>query len=215
MYLANCEYKDVADIKGRLVSTRDGITTNVVLNILSEDMTDVDFSDRNIKCITVLSDDITVPEGFEEDIFREYTLETLNENANSLPSGVVPLLKLEDSYSNMMEVYNLSLKYPKLRVIGGNLLALDGVKIGRYERGKDKMGIVFKGQYDTYDAIDLADLDYKVVERKKSVNKRVQKSKALKAKSTKEKVKKASSQGVNSRKKKVFEALFSEGAGSF
>ena len=69
------------------------------------------------------------------------------------------MLVLPEGYCDMREVYNLSIKYPRLRFTGGNLLEIPGIKIGRYDKGKEKMSAVFNGVYDMFTEVELADIE--------------------------------------------------------
>ena len=102
-------------------------------------------------------------------------------------------------------------KYPTVRFIGGNLLGVEGVRIGRYDEGKDKCSPVFKDIYDNFVEVDLEDLDnlQEIVKktRKKAESqikeKTKKKSKSAKAKSSTPKEKKVP------KRKEAFSKLFS------
>ena len=60
------------------------------------------------------------------------------------------------------------MKYPTIRATGGNLLEIPGIRIGRYDKGKEKMTSVFNGVYDIYREVDLGDIQVQRVMSKAS-----------------------------------------------
>ncbi|MGV3076449.1 hypothetical protein ACEE21_15330, partial [Clostridium baratii] len=83
--------------------------------------------------------------------------------------------------------YNLAIKYPRLRFTGGNLLEIPGIKIGRYDKGKEKMSAVFDGVYDMFTEVSLSDIKVQRVlskARSKSSSGSSKKSSSTKSKKT-------------------------------
>ena len=73
----------------------------------------------------------------------------------------------------MRTLAGLCTRYPSVRVVGGNLLAVEGVRIGRYERGKERMSPVFDCVYDTFvetSLNDLSGIEEKVRKAKSSIS---------------------------------------------
>ena len=126
----------------------------IYYNVEASSLMDVDsiksLSKDRIMCTTALDVDI------EGCTFREISLEEAREMP-SVPNNT--LCRLPSGFSDMREVSNLSRRLPGIRFIGGNLLELPDIKIGRYDEGKDKLSAVFKGFYDTFLEIRSADVD--------------------------------------------------------
>ena len=47
-----------------------------------------------------------------------------------VPDGVSPVIELPDEYSNLEFIWRMCKKYPRVRFIGGDLLGVDGVRLG-------------------------------------------------------------------------------------
>jgi len=80
----------------------------------------------------------------------------------------------------MLEAKEICTKYPYARIVGGNLLGVEGVRIGRYDTGKDRMSPVFNEMYDSFIEVLLKDLDgiQEVIKRnKKKIKSMVEKEK--------------------------------------
>jgi hypothetical protein len=100
-----------------------------------------------------------------------------------VPEGVVPIINLPEDFNNINFVWKMCQKYPRIRFCGGNLFAIDGVKIGMVGIDTlDKQGIkydfdsyAFNNKLDAFDEVDINTLDItasskpeRVVKEKKS-----------------------------------------------
>lgn len=100
-----------------------------------------------------------VPTEWEGKIFNEYSAGYYDDPNVPVCDKATSLLRLPDGYSNMRVLYDMSKKYPNVRYIGGHLLGIEGIRIGRFDNGKDKMSPVFKDMYDAFVEVDLDDLN--------------------------------------------------------
>lgn len=96
---------------------------------------------------------------WEGKIFNEYSAGYYDDPNVPVCDKVTSLLRLPEGYSNMRVLYDMSKKYPNVRYIGGHLLGIEGIRIGRFDTGKDKMSPVFKDMYDSFVEVDLDDLN--------------------------------------------------------
>lgn len=160
--LASCSYEESQNYSGKIVSETDGKPDRVYLNIV---VSDGDTSvlgklNTSVKCVTFINgvdlpSDIELPDG---KVFVEYALDTVSDAVNVADSAI-PLLRVDDDYSDMKSLKELCQGNPRLRVIGGNLLNIDGVRIGRYDVGKDKGSPVYNGVYDTFVEVPLSGIE--------------------------------------------------------
>lgn len=169
MLLASCSYLESKNYKGKLVLVNNDDESSkkseeVLLNIVTDTPNEVIIGGLGIaKCVTTRVSPTYCPDEMKGDIFRLYNLgEDLSGVMNEV-DGVVPLLVLPDGYNDMREIWNLAEKHPKLRFIGGNLLGIPGLKIGRYDKGKEKMSSVFNKIYDIFTEVRLEDIEVKSV----------------------------------------------------
>lgn len=157
--LASCSYEESKNYNGKLtIPNESGKPSKVYLNIecSSEDALELfRSSGSSVKCITV-EESCLVPEGWKGRVFVETTLES---HADKEYGDCVPLIRLPEGYNNMLELYNVSLNHPGVRFIGGNLLGVGGVLIGRFDEGKDTGSPVYNGIYDTFVECRLDELD--------------------------------------------------------
>lgn len=161
--LASCSIEESSRYDGsKLMIDREdgGKPDKVVLNIVVNegDTSVLQRVNSNVKCVTFTSLDIdfsTVDlSEVKFDVFQEFNLgDTIVEQG-----GVTPLLRVPDGYSDMRNIWNICNNYPTLRVIGGNLLQIDGVRIGRYSAGKEKGSPVYNGIYDQFLEIPLIEI---------------------------------------------------------
>lgn len=100
-----------------------------------------------------------VPTEWEGKIFNEYSAGYYDDPNVPVCDKATSLLRLPEGYSNMRVLYDMSKKYPNVRYIGGHLLGIEGIRIGRFDTGKDKMSSVFKDMYDAFVEVDLDDLN--------------------------------------------------------
>ena len=138
--LASCSYEESTAYDGKLLVGDSDKPDKLSLNIVSNDGNTSILSKLplSVRCVTYIGDvnfeGISIP---KNKVFVEYTQETLPEVIN-LPEDVVPLLRVDNSFSDMRVLKKLCEKHSSLRIIGGNLLNIEGVRIGRYSNGKDK-----------------------------------------------------------------------------
>lgn len=150
MILASCSYKEYLGYVGKCLITSDE-KEEVRLNIVTSGPKEVLMTNLNAMCVTVQGcDDFIIPSGTSVDFFRELSLDSYLEGGFAKTPGVTCLVRLPDDYSDMRTLYDISLKDDSVRFIGGNLLEIPGIKIGRYSTGKEKLSSVFNGVYDYF-----------------------------------------------------------------
>lgn len=158
-----------------------------------------------------------IPEGINNShVFSEYTMEELESdielcnpgvtNIIHVSDGVYPDLRLLVSYCNMGE---------NIRVIGGNLLCVDGLRVGRIEGNKP---LVCSGVYDSFieaDESELSDMNTlleKIKQAEKSLSKAMLKSNKSKSSNSSKKSPSQPSEpkkpSSNSKKATAFSNLF-------
>ena len=162
--LARCSLEESKKFDGRLVIPNEDSSKpdKVYLNVVLSDGDTFDMLSGKEFCVSFCSKSFNVsevPDNLKGRVFNEIMFEDLDSAAVSNVDGVVNLLKLPQGYCDMLNVHNICCKYPNIRVVGGNLLGVEGVSIGRFEDGKDRMLPVFDGIYDTFVEVDLNDLD--------------------------------------------------------
>jgi hypothetical protein len=182
MLLASCSYEESKKYSSKIVLSSEDDNSKkaeeVLLNIVTDNPNEVIVGGIGVaKCVTTRVSPTFCPVELHGNIFRLYELEEDLESILEEVEGVVPMLVLPEGYSDMRELCNIAAKYPNLRFIGGNLLEIPGLKIGRYDKGKEKMSSVFNGVYDIFQEIKLEDIEVQKVMSKV-------RSKSPKAKST-------------------------------
>lgn len=199
--LASCTPEQCNNFNGKLVIPNEDNKKpdKVLLNVILEKGQSIP---KNAYCITYKDNE--VGEILPEKTFMEVPFDKLE--ATIPVDDVVTLVRLPEGYCNMRELYNICSSRPDVRFIGGNLLAIEGVRIGRFDDGKEKMSPVFNDMYDNFVEVDLGDLDglQEIVKktRKKAESTGEKKTKKSSNKSTKSPVKKKNS------KIEVFGKLF-------
>lgn len=151
----------------------------------------------------------SIPGSCKAEVFNSLTLEEYKKLEGY--SSVYPLLVyLPDGFCDMLYLKRECEKNSFVRFTGGNLLAVEGVRIGRTDKGKEKLSPVFSGVYDYFMETELSELS-NIVEKVRKNRKK------LEGAEEKEKVKKSkSSKKVNqSGKKKSFARLFGEESEDF
>lgn len=186
--LAGCSIEESKKYNGKLVipneegKSPDKVSVNIIVD---DGNTDV-FKELSgsEKCVTFIGEPATFcPTNMEGKVFNEVDYEYFKENEGSIPmniKGITTLIRLPNGFCNMLEVKEICTKYPYARVIGGNLLSIEGVRIGRFDTGKDKMSPVYTEMYDTFIEVLLKDLDgiQEVIKRnKKKIKSMVEKEK--------------------------------------
>lgn len=179
--LASCSLSEARNFNGKLVLPNedkkkpDKVFLNVEYNIeegkeVADFFKEVSSLDRSlVKCVSfpkgVLS--MEVPEQWSGSVFVYNSIDELESNPNYAPvKGVIDLIRLDSDFPNP-DKYKVNLRdlaefcksHSSVRFNGGNLMAVEGLRIGRYEDGKDKMSPVFKDIYDTFVEVDLSDLN--------------------------------------------------------
>ena len=157
MASATCE--EVLSYKGSLVipnEETDKKPHKVLLNVITEDDSVFSRLENKVHCITFINNVPSfVPTEYEGSVFFETTMEGI-ENIK-LSDKVIPLVRLEPNYCDMRTIYNLSLKHPNARFIGGNLLSIPDLKIGRFD--STKKPVVCNEIYDDFVEVKLSELD--------------------------------------------------------
>ena len=162
--LASCSLEKSKTFNGKLAlpnedkKSPDKVFLNVVVMDESGDVVFPSLS-GNEKCVTFVGTKATYcPTGMEGNVFNQYELEDLVNGRIKPVMNVVDLVQLPKDFCDMRMLKGFCSKYPSVRFIGGNLLRVDGVRIGRYDKGKDKMSPVMCDMYDTFVEVDLDDL---------------------------------------------------------
>lgn len=198
--LASCTAEQCRNFNGKLVIPNEdsGKPDKVLLNVNLEAGEEIP---SNAYCVTYKGQVGKVLDG------KTFLEVSLDEVESFEPvEGVITLVKMPSGYCDMRRIYNLCCERPDVRVIGGNLLGISGVRIGRFEEGKDKMSPVFCDVYDKFVEVDLGDLDG-LQEIVKKTRKKVESSGTEKVKG---KSSKGKSKSVSKKKSSVvaFSRLF-------
>lgn len=169
-YLATCSKEEALNFSGSLyVFSSDGKNKKekVYLNVEVEDETQIsDITCAAVACLTV-KNIVTgkLPAKYKNRVFYEIALADIAQYDFSLLGDIVPLVCLPRDYCNMLELSRLCREHPSLRFIGGNLLRIPGIHIGRVDDpaclgvvSKDKLPLICNGQYDVFQEIGLTDL---------------------------------------------------------
>lgn len=199
--LAGCSLEESRKHNGKLViPNEEGKSPDKVsINVIVEDGDTSVYKELSgtEKCITFVDTPVSFcPTSLEGKVFNEVSYSYFKDNEDSIPlniKGITTLVRLPDGFCDMREAYNICSKHPSVRVIGGSLLGIEGVRIGRYDNGKDKMSPVFTEMYDSFIEVLLKDLDgiQEVIKRNKK------KIKSMVAKERKPKEKKESKRLVS------------------
>lgn len=214
MILASCSYEESKKYRGRLVLVSEEDVKKpeeVFLNIVTDSPDAVLSSGLGrAKCITTDVEPTNCPQNLYGSVFYEVAIEDF-ENVCEV-EGVVTLVRLPEGFSDMRRVFeicSLNSNYTdvkaKVRVIGGNLLEIPGVSIGRYDDGKDKLPAVYNGTYDFFRELSLSDIKVKEVFSKAKVV-------GIGGKSSSTIVKKATSKN---KKKETLSKFFGDSNGGF
>ena len=204
--LASCSLERSKQYNGTLsIPAEDGIhshklSLNVVIGDENEDEV---FANVNkiAKCITFSGNTKATkcPDGFKGKIFNEYSLEDITAGNVDSVDGVVTLVRLADDYSNMLVLKKLCENREDIRVIGGKLLNIEGVRIGRYDSNKP---VVCNGVYDAFIEVDIDDQE--------GIQEKIKKVKVaeVKEKKVREKKEKAPAEKKVSKKVVAFNSMF-------
>lgn len=197
MLLASCSYEESKKYNSKIVLASEEENSKkaeeVLLNIVTDNPNEVIIDGIGVaKCVTTRVSPTFCPVELHGNVFRLYELGEDLEGVLSEVEGVVPMLVLPEGYSDMREVCNISAKYPNLRITGGNLLEIPGLKIGRYDKGKEKMSAVFNGVYDIFQEVRLEDIEVqKVMSKVRSKSSKASSSSGSSSKKAPSKGKKA------------------------
>lgn len=213
LIVASCSLSEAVEVNGKLVTVDEegNKSDRVLLNVeISESDTDVPemlkkIPKGTVKFFTVDSDivvDTDLP------VFRSYTLEDALENG--MKTEYIPLVNVGEDFPNanlnMRTIYELSLSHPGVRFIGGRLLALNGISIGRFDEGKSIMSVNYSDVYDNFLEVKLSEID----NLKEIVKKSRKKLEDAEDKSKKKKVSKEHKPGKASKRVAAFSNLFSD-----
>lgn len=177
--LASCSLEQARGFNGKLVipnedSKRpDKVYLNVEYN--ESDGSTEQFLERVseldkslVKCVSFPEEyaGVLVPEDWKGRVFVYTTLDTVVQDVNYPESdGVISLIRLDEDYPSekykptLRDLVRVCEKHSDVRFIGGNLLGVEGLRIGRFDDGKEKMSPVFKDIYDAFVEVRLDDLD--------------------------------------------------------
>lgn len=212
--LASCSLEQAKGFNGKLVIPNEDSKRpdKVYLNVeySEEDGTTEEFFkkvsmiDRSlVKCVSfpVEYAGVEVPEEWRGRSFVYTDLDTVAGDASYPESeGVVSLVRLgndfpSDKYkANLRTLVEVCEKFPSVRFMGGNLLGVEGLRVGRFEEGKEKMSPAFRDIYDIFVEVRLDDLDglteivKKTRKRAEGSEKGIRKPKVVKAKKQKRQV---------------------------
>lgn len=164
--LASCTLEESKNYNGKLIIENgegekpDKVSLNII--VYNGDTSILSSISSNVKCITYIGDvDFTGIEIPVNRVFREISIDEYlsNEDSISAIDNVIILVRVPDNYSNMRVLKGICEKNSSVRIIGGNLLQIDGVRIGRYDIGKDKGSIIYNGLYDPFLELSLSEID--------------------------------------------------------
>lgn len=213
LIVASCSLSEAVEVNGRLVTVDEegNKSDRVLLNVkISESDTDVPEMLKKIPKGTVkfftVDSDITM--NTDLPVFRSYTLEDALENG--MKTEYIPLVNVGDDFPNanvnMRTLYELSLSHPGVRFIGGRLLALNGISIGRFDEGKSKMSVNYSDVYDNFLEVKLSEIG----NLKEIVKKSRKKLEDAEDKPKKKKASKEHKPGKASKRVAAFSNLFSD-----
>lgn len=176
MILASCSLNEAEQNDGTLLVGKEKVLLNIEVSM--SDLLrafNVLLRNKNVKCITItdwclgkVNLPSEVPEGKAVFARSDYP------NVCDVGSSVVkPLVVLHNEFYNMKELVDLQKGYPNIEVhfLGGKLLEIPGIHIGRFDTGKEKMSAYFNGVYDCFLEMRLSEIDDIEVVRSK-LNKR-------------------------------------------
>lgn len=181
MLLASCSYEKAKSFRNKLVLVTDKDVKKpeeVQLNIITDTPDEVLKNGLGVaKCLTSSVNPSFCPDNLKGNVFHEVLYEDYN--GVTEVNGVVCLVRLPEGFCDMRKLCEMSSvneQYDdvehKVRFIGGNLLEIPGVGIGRYNKGKEKMSSVFNGVYDFFKEVSLDEIKVQeVMSKVRSVNK--------------------------------------------
>ena len=123
----------------------------------NEDYLSLESSGVNICCVSELGNNIT-----EDDI--EFVI-------NETPKGVVPIISLPETFTDLHLIYKLCKKYDKVRFVGGTLFPIEDVRLGYVPNEAFSIRDIKDNYINGYDYsplmnVDLADVELNVSAKK-------------------------------------------------
>lgn len=204
--LASCSLEKSRTFNGSLsIPDDDGktmhrVSLNVVVGDESEDEVFAGIN-KLAKCITFKGDTKATkcPIGLEGKVFNEYTIMEMATRVVESIDGVTTLVRVPDDYFDMLTLKRLCDSRHDVRIIGGKLLNIEGVRIGRFDGNKP---VVCNGVYDSFLEVDIDDLE--------GIKEKIKKVKVVevKEKKAKEKKDKAPAEKKVSKKVVAFNSMF-------
>lgn len=165
MILARCGLGELGEYGGKLLSGEEKVFLDIEVNAESAAVAFKELlENKNVYCVTVSGDVDALPDvpnlmgtGKEGRVFyKSFYPDLIVANKD----GYTTLYELPENFSDMRYVFDISKKCGgKVRFIGGNLLEIPGVPIGRVDTGKEKMSSVFNGVYDSFLEVGISDIE--------------------------------------------------------
>lgn len=197
IYLANCSRSEAAELKGTLFEIEERVSAKtknitrrkhrVLVNVETKNIVSaLEDGLGNAQMVTTSKTVPYCPGGMQGRVFQRVPLDELD-MLGKVPTGVVILVEMPDGFSDMREALRICRELPEARLIGGKLLGIEGVRIGRFDEGDlegvkftDKR-VFFEGSYDPFVEVDLMDLENIETDAPKTGAIRVKREKVAKA----------------------------------
>lgn len=194
--LASCSLEESKSFSGKLILPADGnaypdkVSLNVEVTPENIGNFSFDALSSNVKCVTFISCGMPeVPEKWKGHVFNQVSGSEGYTNID----GVVNLIcNSEKCTLDLRQLAEECKRDPSVRVIGGKLLQVEGIRIGRYDKGKDRHSPVYDGMYDTFMEVQLDYLE--------GIEERISKAKKKEESDGEEKKPKSKSGKSNSQK---------------
>lgn len=161
MILAKCDMNEVQGYVGKVVSGDDKVLLNLEVGVSElKDALNVILGNKSVYCVTLDdwngSDELPkIPEDLVGKVFSKVR----SSDIKVAPEGYITYVEYPKGYSDMREVLKACNENENVRVFGGNFLEIPGVRIGRTDKGKEKMLSSYNGVYDAFIEADIKDLD--------------------------------------------------------
>ena len=178
MVVAECSLEKARECSGKLLSGDEKVLLNIVVTKVEDIISAFNYKNevKNVKYVTVrniknfselpslVGADISSEEGsgvFFESKYGDLSADTLRDITDR---GYTCLVRTSGNHTELetptlRDIYNLCSEVRNLRVIGGTLVELPGIRIGLSDAGRDKLGGIYKDTYDNFLCVDIADLD--------------------------------------------------------
>ena len=161
MILAGCSIEEALNYNGKMSVDDEKVYLNIKTS--KDDIKKaftVALENRQVKAITVDgvrgSEVDSLPEVPEKLVGMVFICEDTADIKEK--NGYEVLVQLENSYCDMLSLYKLSRMYQSVHYIGGKLLEIPGIHIGRFDKGKEKLSSYFDGIYDYFVEAELSEL---------------------------------------------------------